>query len=378
MNRIIAVFLLFLSFPAYSRNEQSTIKKAGENVYIAAPIDRHHKINYWFRKCMANDLFTFYRVSIISGSEETIVNEAHSDNIGPFQILNGGWCGGNHLYSDGKTKTAETFSVKLYVDAQRIASDTALEGRTIELEVKNYIFNPLSAEKKDDRTHFTDTLCIETVTYTVSGGNIQVDLAHDYTNQIPVTIVKYYGMQSMFKDESQLLTPSGEYINWTDIHKVDRFKKKDFPRFNRYIEKGKSCFQASCLLNTGLGTHTELPDEDVIFIGNSWTKSYHKLIGNAPRTTGDRDAWSGIYTWFTRPLLDTGSAFAYDGYMEGGKVIFFSNTTTGKFTVPLPDNVHNQKINIIENTSGMEIKKHKDFIYFCCSIPGSAVISFEK
>lgn len=378
MNRSLSIFFLFLSLSAYSQNELSMIRKTGENVYISSKMDEHYEINYWFRKCMANELFTFYRVSIASNhGDKILVNEACSDNIGPFDIRNGGWCGGNHLYLDGKTKTAGTFSTKLVADGQSISSDTILKACTIKMEVKNYIFNPLSAEKKDNSIYFTDTLCIEKVIYTINKNCIQVDVFHNYTNLVPVTIVRYYGMQSMFKDEKRLLTPSGKYTSWTDIDKTNRFKKKDFPQFNRYIERNDSCFQSSFLLNRGLGTHNELPADDVIFIGNSWSKCYHKLIGNAHRTIGNYDSWSGVYTWITTPLLDTGSAFAYHGFIDGKKAVYFSNSTKGDFTVLLPENSKGKKINIIENTADIKIKKKNGFVSFSCSSPGSAIISFE-
>lgn len=379
MNRILLIFFLLSPLSAYSQSRLSTVKKTGENVYISSKIDECHEINYWFKQCMANGLFTFYRVSIASGSGgNTVVNEACSDNIGPFDIRNGGWCGGNHLLANGKTKTAETFSVKLYADGRSIPSDTTLKARTITFEVKNYIFNPTSAKKRDNKVYFTDTLCIENVIYTINSNNIQVDLSHEYTNKIPVTILKYYGMQSMFKNEKQILTPLGEYTSWTDIDKTDRFKKREFPLFNRYIEKSDSYFQSSFLLNRGLGTHRELPDDDVIFIGNSWTKCYHKLIGNVHRIAGNNDSWSGVYTWFATPLLDTDSAFAYGGYIDGKNVLFFSNNTKGDFTISLPKKPTNKKINIIENTSGAKIKKKNRFIHISSNSSGSVIISFEK
>ncbi|MEA4839417.1 MAG: hypothetical protein VB110_00240 [Bacteroidales bacterium] len=379
MNRIIVVLFLLFPFSVHPQSELNTIKKVGENVYISSRIDKTHEINFWFKKCMANDLFTFYRVSMVDASDGiTIVNEAYSDNIGPFDILNGGWCGGNHLFSDGKTKTAETFSVKLYADGRILSSDTTLKAHTVKIEVRNNIFNPLSASEKGTKVYFPDTLCIEKVIYTVNNNSIQVDLSHTYTNKIPVTIVKYYGMQSMFKDEKQLLTPLGKYKYWTAINKTDRFKKKDFPRFNQYIEKSDSCFQSSYLFNRDLGTHSELPDDDVIFIGNSWSKCYHKLIGNAPRIAGNSDSWSGVYTWVTTPLLDTESAFAFDGFMDGKKVIFFSNNTKGDFVIPLPENSRRKRIKIIENNTDIKIKKKNHYINISCNCPGSAIILFEK
>ena len=380
MNRIIYMLFIFLPLLAYSQENSSTVRKIGENIHISSRIDQHHEINYWFKKCMANDLFTFYRVSILSDSVNIIIaNEAHySDNIGPFYIKDGGWCGGNHLFTDEQTKTAETFSVKLYADDHRITSDTTLVAQKIEFEVKNHIFNPVSAKTQKGIVSFTDTLCIENVIYTIIGNSIQVDLSHDYINKMPVRILRYYGMQSMFNDERYLLTPSGKYLHWTEINNVDRFKKKDFPRFNRYIEKSDSCFQASFLLNRGLGAHNELSGDDIIFIGNSWTKCYHKLIGNTYRFMGNHDSWSGVYTWFTKARLDTRHAFAYDGFIDGKKVIFFSNNANGNFSISIPENSKNKKMNIIDNTSGTKFRIMNDSIYFHCRFPGSTIITFDK
>lgn len=378
MYRIISILLLLIPLLAYSQDEFSTIRKEGDNVFISSKIDNNHEINYWFKRCMANDLFTFYRVSISSDSADTkIVNEAYSDNIGPFEIEGGGWCGGNHLFMDEKTKTAETFSINLYGDGMLISSDTTLKVRNVMIEVQNYIYNPISAVEKDDKILFTDTLCIEKVTYIVQRNNIQVNLSHDYTNSIPVTVLKYYGMQSMFKGESHLLTPLGEYIYWTPIDKVDRFKKTDFPQFNRYIEKNEFSYQASFLFNKDLGTHNQLPADDMIFVGNSWSKCYHKLIGNAHKRMGDHDGWSGVYTWIAVPSLNTESAFAYDGIIDGKSAIFFSNNVKGNFTIPIPDSLKNSNINIIENRIDIKIKKKSGILYLQCHLPGSAIIMFE-
>lgn len=88
MNRIIYMLFIFLPLLAYSQENSSTVRKIGENIHISSRIDQHHEINYWFKKCMANDLFTFYRVSILSDSVNIIIaNEAHySDNIALFTL----------------------------------------------------------------------------------------------------------------------------------------------------------------------------------------------------------------------------------------------------------------------------------------------------
>ena len=44
----------------------------------------------------------------------TLLNEATSDNIGPFELMAGGWCGGNHSYADDNT-TRTAFTDKVII-----------------------------------------------------------------------------------------------------------------------------------------------------------------------------------------------------------------------------------------------------------------------
>ena len=102
------------------------VKTRGENLYIAAKMDGERDIVYWFKRCMFNELYTFYRVGIVrntasepirdpSREPEIELNLAFSDNIGPFAVSGYGWCGANHSYKEGqKVRTAynERFSVR--------------------------------------------------------------------------------------------------------------------------------------------------------------------------------------------------------------------------------------------------------------------------
>ena len=86
------------------------VRLAGENLYITAKLDAGHDIVYWFKRCLFNELYTFYRVGLIDNEEETasdplkepttVLNLAYSDNIGPFAISGNGWCGANHSYHE--------------------------------------------------------------------------------------------------------------------------------------------------------------------------------------------------------------------------------------------------------------------------------------
>ena len=362
----------------YAQNERMTLCTEGEDAYVTST---HNGtiFNYHFRKCMYNDLYTFYRVSLSGDSlKNEIVNEATSDNIGPFLIKNGGWTGGNHIYKDNKTKTAKTLSVDILADGKVILSDTVLDAENITFKVRNVLYNPLSVNVSDDKqVELTDTLCYENAEYSVKGNSIQVKVEHEYINEIPVTVARYYGMQSVFKHEKYILTPHGKYRDWTPVKDVDRFKKGSFPYNNRFVEKNRKCAQSAYLFGRGLGMRKELSDGDEIFIGNSWTKSYHKLIGNAPRTKGDSDFWEGVYTWIAKPMVDNGGVYAYDGFIDGYRAVFLSTAKAGDFVFELPEWCENKNFEIIENTSETEYISGEGMVELNCAKPGSMIMIFK-
>lgn len=72
----------------------------------------------------------------------------------------------------------------------------------------------------------------------------------------------------------------------------------------------------------GIGDRHLVAPDDFVFIGNSWSKSYHKLIGDATVKNGDKTQWEGIYTWFISPLYSNPEYFSYLGCMNGRRVIF--------------------------------------------------------
>ncbi len=92
-----------------------------------------------------------------------------------------------------------------------------------------------------------------------------------------------------FKDEECTFTPEGEYIGWIPQAQVDRFTKTNYPNFHRFIEKSSTAYQSAHMFNEGLGTRGEVDASDVVFIGNSYGKSYHKVIGSKSRSKGDTD-----------------------------------------------------------------------------------------
>lgn len=216
---------MFSIFAALSTNAANMHITLSDSILtIATAIDTAHTISYDFRHCMANRLFTFSRVTV----DSVTVNEATSDNIGPFLISGRGWSGGNHLLPDGKSRSAKTVDVIIKADNTTLTSDTTLQAKRADIIVTNLLFDPLKP---------TDLFCRETIHYTVCGNSIQVNASHHFLNETPFTIDRYYGMQSMTIGETALRTPNGIYSQWTPIDNVSRFTKASSPRFRQFIEK---------------------------------------------------------------------------------------------------------------------------------------------
>lgn len=283
-------------------------------------------IDIAFANCMANNLYTFSSVSI-DGIE---VNHTESDNIGPFLIDRKGWSGGNHL--NGERLSVHTRSVRVSLDGKELKNDCSVKGKILTVEVDNILLHP-----SDD-----SELANEHVIYTVSGNSIDVKASHEFLCA-PETIERYYGMQSMFVNEYETLTPGGKFSTWTTYPVTStgneiQFTKAEAPQFSTFIEHSKNGYQASHMTRDGLGDRHMVGDDDIIFIGNSWSKTYHKIIGMQPVRSGDRFNWHGIYSWFREPITDNcrnasgDGIFEYGAYVDGRPRIFHLNPD-GSLTV---------------------------------------------
>ena len=313
MKRFIATILSAIIISAIIPTKAAMeVALDGEFLSINASVNGNHTISYEFCRCMANHIYTFSRVLI----DSTVVNEATSDNIGPFLIDGRGWTGGNHLLPDGKTPSA--FTDRIHIVANR--TDT-LQGsfngtaERIDIYVSNVLLDPACQ---------SDTFCTEQIHYLICGNSIQVEASHSYLNKTPFKIARYYGMQSMMCGETEILTPCGAYQQWTPITHVDRFARQSAPHFHQFIEKSPVCYAAAFMTDDGIGDRHLIAPDDVVFIGNSWSKSYHKLIGGATIASGDSTHWRGIYTWFVNPIENDGDEFSYLGYYNGQRAIFSS------------------------------------------------------
>ena len=303
---LIVAALVSLGFVAGA----SQVELKGEMLAVSGDTGDGHAIVMEFSRCMANELYTFSRVTV----DGAVVNRATSDNIGPFLIKNSGWTGGNHLMPDGVTHSAHTLSVTIAADGKILECDTVMTARSVVVTVVNRLLCPFDA---------SSTFAIETMRYTVQGNSIQVDAEHQFQNPEPLVVERYYGMQSMMTDENAVLTPEGEYSQWTPVAKVDRFAKSAAKGFDTFIERSDKCYQAAYMCpEVGLGDRHAVKPDDVVFIGNSWGKCYHKLMGDVEVKKGDTARWKGVYSWFVVPVTDNECEFAYRGYIDGKHTLF--------------------------------------------------------
>ena len=385
------IFLSWHLVACSNGDSKMRMKITGEDLYISAKLDAETDILYWFKKCMFNELFTFYRVGTIANSmpapttlpdtsPASVLNLAYSDNIGPFNITGYGWCGGNHPYLDEVTRTARNVGYHIYVDGKEIKEDMSALTKEIKITVTNEIMNPSKADTSSGKTLLNDVLCIETVSYSVYRNNIQVSVSHEFQNESPVTVQMYYGMQSMFEKETHTLTAGGKYTDWTVQKEVSTFTKKEYPSFRRFSEKSVHAYQSSYLFADGLGNHEEIADDDIIFIGNSSNKTYHKIIANKEHKKGDVIHWSGVYTWFKSPVSDDDGLLCYEGIIDNQKVLFIDCKKSVNKMIQLPDGYIKKTFTIREKSESITIAGNKvttQGLKIVSDGPGSCVITFN-
>ena len=385
------IFLSWHLVACSNGDSKMRVKITGEDLYISAKLDAETDILYWFKKCMFNELFTFYRVGTIANSmpapttlpdtsPASVLNLAYSDNIGPFNITGYGWCGGNHPYLDEVTRTARNVGYHIYVDGKEIKEDMSALTKEIKITVTNEIMNPSKADTSSGKTLLNDVLCIETVSYSVYRNNIQVSVSHEFQNESPVTVQMYYGMQSMFEKETHTLTAGGKYTDWTVQKEVSTFTKKEYPSFRRFIEKSVHAYQSSYLFADGLGNHEEIADDDLIFIGNSSNKTYPTIIANKEHKKGDVIHWSGVYTWFKSPVSDDDGLLCYEGIIDNQKVLFIDCKKSVNKMIQLPDGYIKKTFTIREKSESITIAGNKvttQGLKIVSDGPGSCVITFN-
>ena len=336
-----------------------TLDINGEDLYIAYLDFDNIEYVYWFKKCMFNELYTFYRVGYRQTDRNkpstegiktldgiVLINKTDSDNIGPVSFKEGGWVGGNHSYlNDGITKTARCDSYSIFLSSNREinAGETIITNRVM-IKVVNTLFNPAIAP-----TDGSDTLSVpianEIVNYLVSNNNIEVSIKIDFVSTSN-PLNHYYGMQSMCHLETEILTPNGLYPDWTSV--VDTsFVKSEYPKFNRFIERNTNYdyYQASYLIPNKDGNHNMVTKN--IFT-RATGKSYHTIVDDSTLFSNSKIVWSGVYTFFKNPLINDDNILAYYGRLYGHDCIYISTKKEFDKNIELPAKFMFREIEFVE------------------------------
>ena len=306
--------------------EAARVTSYHETISYTAETD-YGEIAIQFKKCMANNLFTFYNVKI---NDKVVNSSQYSDNIGPF-ATSGGWMGGNHMSNSNK-QTARTLSYTATVDGKPLTGNNSAEGDVLEIRVENEIFYQDLSGKK---------FCTEIMTYRVSGNSIEVMAQHEF--EIPMTVSLYYGAQSMFP-ATELLLPGTRYKNWIKLQGISNIDimKSEKPNFSTFVERCADGYQAVRKYDDGLGNGSCIADNGELYLfrnyGSATGKSYHVMMWNQKVDKGYVTNWHALYTWFDKPISDSfrrydgqPAKFVYQAYVNS-KPVEISLGIDGKLT----------------------------------------------
>ena len=346
----------------------------GNNLFIAYYAGNNIEYTYWFKKCMANMLFTFYRVGyrtvnrdypstegIISQDGIIPINSTGSDNIGPIHCVNSAFSekfvGGNHTVTDDdKTyKTAETKTFNIYCDDKELTSRSDGYADSIYIDVHNTVYDPSVSPVDEDATILTEPLCEEYVCYKICKTTIEVGVSHVYSSTTQNSVDNYYGMQSMFVSEDYIMTPNGIYPDWIpvgDVQHHGHIIKEDYPDFNRFIEKNTAneAYQSTYLYNDfGIGTHRMVRDSEFIFTRGDTGKDYHRMLDEyTGQVNGKVYQWRGSYTFFHIPIIDDNYVLAYMGTIYGKDALFINTKQAFSGVINVPHELTLKELSVRE------------------------------
>jgi len=310
------------------------VKVVAGELYIGAKYNNEQDLLILFKKCMFNELMTFYSVGLARNQDIDVavnpdrsmdvkLNTAYSDNIGPVSIVDGGWIGGNHSYLEaGRLKTAICRAYEFYADGNRLKDGDEMYAKKIEVRVHNQLYDPLTPKLDKDGSvvALTDVLIEEQVNYSIEMGNIFVQVSHTYKNDRSRMIRRYYGMQSMFADETHVMISHNGFESVLGGKSVELLEGSCLGRFVEY-NRENSTFQSSYLLpDVGLGDRTGVMNGNVLYT-RAYGKSYHHLQESYPMRSGNTVKWAGLYTWFT-PLYHSKDGLVYPAYANGKRYLF--------------------------------------------------------
>lgn len=376
-------------------NTDDTLKECsylydGNNLLIAVLNKDGTENTYWFKKCMANNLFTFYRVGyrttdrlvasandIMTDDKIVLYNETISDNVGPLSMTNGRWTGGNHLKD--KQKTAITDYYEIYADGKKLSDGNSGYASSIIVLVTNILYNPAQQIEGDI---LTEKLSTEFVAYNIKNNTIEVCVTNKF-EKTDNTLSYYYGMQSMFINEDAILFPNSEKIGWQIVNNqtIMSLKKQNNQKFNRFIEKSQTnkTYQSTYLLsNYGLGQHEFLLDTNQIF-SRSYSKDYHTVVGAPIEISEKIISWRGCYTFFHTPICEDDKLFIYNGIINGKKAVYINSVGPYSGYIDLKEIYGIIPICILENNGFIGLDENSEitingrYIYLSCENPASII-----
>lgn len=357
---------------------QLTLSLKDETLEVIGHETADTRIKYVFKRCMQNKLYTFYKVYVEgTDGEWIVVNEATSDNIGPVDVLGAGsWSGGDHLYADqGKVKTARCESVAIYADGKEITEAKNITASEVEIRVVNTLFDPRTPPEEGD-TMLTVPFIEERVYYRLngSGNSLYVKVHHSYLNDEPVIVNSYYGMQSMFVQESNIMSQAGR-VKANGDYSITKDEQPDFHRFVELRSSNKT-YQSAWLLPHGLGSHSRIwGGSPILLHPKGIYKTYHVLIKwregvKAPAEFG----WEGVYSWGRNALIDNAAAHVTQSKIGATNYLFAEMPL--QHTLEIPAKLTQGAVSLLLPADGAKIKSLSEdgTLTLSCTRPCSAVV----
>lgn len=367
------------------------VKMLGDKLYIGAKFDAAHDILIVFEKCMFNELMTFSKVGLADNAAflpskcpdrqiSRVLNEASSDNIGPVMLTQGGWVGGNHSFMEqGTVKTAKTTAFQFYADGKLLRDGDAMPADLVSVKVKNVLYDPFQPTKSANGKPVTlnKILLEEDITYTVQKAQLYVEVSHSYKNVKEYVIGRYYGMQSMFVGETEMMTPNASYVDFQPAPQELFLQKSRYPMFNRFIERNSVtgvCQSTYLIPFAERDPYWSLATEDKVFVRANG-KSYHNQIAERPVRKGAIFTWAGLYNWFV-PLANDRIILTYMGIIKGEVFLFIDCKQQGKSELSLPRELYGKKYRVVENRKGIAYRQDGARAQVTADSAGSIILAY--
>lgn len=301
-------------------------KKNGNTIEIAWKYNDVSDIMIVFDKFGVNNLMQIAKINLITTKNPTVstdfslgrinLSNSHTDWISPIVVeaidnitgdalSNSDYTGGCHGYTGGSgTATARTQNFNVFLDGYIPIEQVVLKGDKVVLKVRNNI--QAWNTKKNDGTG--REVLQEIVTYTVTPGNIDVEVEIRALEKIKITT--YYGMQVYFMNFwNNRIFYKGNGVNTSSPLTEDRYSptksKKQINEFWLCNSDNNHWLSASVLNNYGIGNHAYISDDDYqVRAMPKIKKAYHNLItSNIPVVLdiSESIAWRGSYKlWYNQ------------------------------------------------------------------------------